>query len=232
MFDFIRKQPLWEAVDKGYLGELDSKISYQLKTAQDLMIYTRLRDATGLRIAEIGGGDSRILRRLGQRNTCFNIECFEGRDQGPKGEIRIENVTNINAYIGAFDSAVPEDAFDVMFSVSVVEHVETNKLDSFHRDMLRALRPNGIFLHAIDLYLEDEPNQYVRERFDLYRGWIDGGAGAVPIEAVRDVALRFKPDMASNPDHILHGWGKVVPSLIGLRTQAQNVSLLVGGRKR
>lgn len=231
MFDFIRKQVLWDALDEGRLNELESKISYQLKIAQDLMIYSQLRETRGLQIAEIGGGDSRILRRLGRQNICFNIERFEGRDQGPEGEIVIENVKNINAYIGAFDSAVPDSAFDVMFSVSVVEHVDTEKLDSFHRDLLRALRPNGIFLHAIDLYLEDVPTPYVQERFDIYKGWVNGNAEVAPLGEIRDVALRFSPDMASNPDHILYGWGKVVPALIGLRARAQNVSLLVGGRK-
>jgi len=116
---------LWRALDAGRLAELETKISYQLKTVQDLAVYDHVRDLKGKKIAEIGGGDSRILKRLAKSNDCYNIEKFEGADQGPKGEIIIENTTNIAAFIGDFDLAVPADAFDVAFSVSVVEHIET-----------------------------------------------------------------------------------------------------------
>lgn len=40
MFDFIRKKDIWDACSKGYLDELkNSKISYQLKIAQDLAVW-------------------------------------------------------------------------------------------------------------------------------------------------------------------------------------------------
>ena len=123
MFDFVRKSQIWNALDNGRLAELDSKISFQLKTMQDLAVYEMLRDHRGSKIAEIGGGNSRILRRLAQTNQCYNIEKFEGIDGGPKGEINIPGVTNVDAYVGDFDGALEADSFDVAFSVSVVEHV-------------------------------------------------------------------------------------------------------------
>jgi len=82
---------LWRALDAGRLAELETKISYQLKTVQDLAVYDHVRDLKGKKIAEIGGGDSRILKRLAKSNDCYNIEKFEGADQGPKGEIIIEH---------------------------------------------------------------------------------------------------------------------------------------------
>jgi SAM-dependent methyltransferase len=231
MFDFVRKSQIWNALDNGRLAELDSKISFQLKTMQDLAVYEMLRDHRGSKIAEIGGGNSRILRRLAQTNQCYNIEKFEGIDGGPKGEINIPGVTNVDAYVGDFDGALEADSFDVAFSVSVVEHVVDDKIAAFHRDLIRILKPGGIFLHAIDLYLADEPSSYWVSRYGIYRSWVTEDRAISPIGQIFEGPLSFSCSMASNPDNILHGWGALVPSLTELRTQAQNVSLLVAGRK-
>jgi len=87
MLDFIRKKDVWDACDKGYLGEHKSKkISYQLKNAQDLGIYRFVRELRDLDIAEIGGGNSRILERMAVNNRCANIENLraEGWDRWRK----------------------------------------------------------------------------------------------------------------------------------------------------
>ena len=81
MFDFVRKSDLWAAWDAGYGKELGGG-QYHLKTAQDLSVYKHLRGLSGLKIAEVGGGDSRVLRRIAGTNECFNIEKFEGADGG------------------------------------------------------------------------------------------------------------------------------------------------------
>lgn len=233
MFDFIRKKELWQACDKGYLDELKSKnISYQLKHAQDLAIYQHVRDLSGLDIAEIGGGNSRILERLAKHNQCFNVEKFEGRDLGPTGPVELQNVRNVNAYVGDFSSALADCSFDLVFSISVVEHVETTKLDAFFEDSMRILRHGGQFLHAIDMYIAEEPLAYALDRFDRYRRWITDSSHVRPMGAVYPGPLRFATDMVSNPDNILYGWNSLVPSLHDVREQSQSVSLIIGAHKQ
>lgn len=232
MFDFVRKRDIWDACDKGYLEELKSKnISYQLKNAQDLAIYRLVRDLRGLDVAEIGGGDSRILERVALNNRCTNIEKFEGKHFGPAGEIQLHGVRNINCYVGDFDSSIQDESFDLVFSISVVEHVPTENLDDFLRDSLRILRPGGRFLHAIDAYVQDNPTSYVLDRFDRYRRWVTEYDGISATGPVFVGEFRFTTDMISNPDNILYGWNKQVPSLSEVRAVSQNVSLLVGGMK-
>jgi SAM-dependent methyltransferase len=232
MFDFVRKMEIWDACDKGYLDELESKkISYQLKIAQDLAVYRHVRDLTGLDIGEIGGGNSRVLERLAKKNRCFNIEKFEGRDLGPAGSIALEGVKNINAYVGDFDALLPDESFDLVFSISVVEHVETASLDAFFQDSLRILRRGGRFLHAIDMYVQDEPKAYAQDRYERYRKWCAETRGVEPLGAVFAGQMAFSTDMISNPDNILYGWNSLVPALKAVRTVSQNLSLLVGGRK-
>lgn len=232
MFKFTQKKEIWDACDKGYLKELKAgNISYQLKTAQDLSIYRLIRDCSGLKIGEIGGGNSRILEKLAEKNTCYNIEKFEGRDQGPGKEVLLKNVTNISAYIGEFSHDIQNEFFDLVFSISVVEHITTENLDNFFRDSLRILKPGGVFIHAIDMYLTSEPSEYTLERYRHYMQWVSQNEATRPLGFVTDRYPLFDPTMVSNPDNILYGWNSLAPSLAQLRVNAQNVSLLVAGSK-
>lgn len=233
MFDFVRKKDIWDACDKGYLNEIKSnKISYQLKHAQDLAIYRIVRESHDLKIAEIGGGNSRILERLAIKNRCANIEKFEGKNFGPIGEIKLNAVGNINSYIGDFDKVIPDAHFDLLFSISVIEHVETHCLDEFFGDSLRILKSGGRFYHAIDMYLQDSPTSYNLERFDIYKRWVANNDLVMPAGNIFSGRLEFSADMISNPDNILYGWNSLAPSLSQIRAKAQNVSLIVGGIKK
>jgi SAM-dependent methyltransferase len=232
MFDFLRKTTLWQALDKGYLDQLKpNKISYQLKTAQDVAVYSYIKDSKDFDIAEIGGGDSRILEKLAENNRCVNVEKFEGEALGPVGEVNLSKVTNINCFIGDFSPQIKEELFDIIFSISVVEHIETQNLDSFYRDSLRILKKGGKFVHAIDMYLQDSDSAYNNERFDIYKSWVCRSGFVKPMGNVFVGGLGFATDMVSNPDNILYGWNQLVPSLSRLRAHSQSVTLLLGAIK-
>ena len=230
MFDFIRKPDLWASWDAGHGRELGGG-PFHLKTAQDLSVYGFLRELRNKKIAEIGGGDSRILKRIAPVNQCYNIEKFEGADGGPEQEIRIDGVKNIKVFVGEFSNQLADDSFDVAFSVSVVEHVPSSMLEDYFRDCIRIIKPGGLFLHAIDFYLSDRPSAGQIERFEAYRQWTTskdldwvGGIYRGP--------LQFSCTMATNPDLTMYNWGKASPTLINTRLRSQSVSLLTAARKR
>jgi len=231
LFDFIRKPEIWRAMDAGLLSEIPGKLSFQLKTMQDLAVYSHLRDFRDMSIAEIGGGDSRILPQLAKTNRCFNIEPFEGADNGPKGEVRITGVENIRTTVGRFDPILKDASFDVVFSVSVVEHVADPEFSAFLEDNIRILKPGGVMYHAIDMYLSDSPTDFWRDRFEMYRKAVTERDDLLPVGAIGASQPAFTPDMASNPDHIMYGWKTISPSLNDLRQIAQSVSLLIGVRR-
>ena len=195
-------------------------------------MYAHLHRSEGLEIAEVGGGNSRLLGPLSSHNRCWNIDRFEGLGNGPTTASAIPEVSVLDAYLGDFDPALPAEFFDVVFSISVVEHVDTDRLDLFHQDLLRILRPGGRFIHAIDMYLADQPTPYMHDRYSRYRGWLGEYDAVEPLGDVLGGELSFSCDMASNPDNVLFGWGASVPQLRPLREVAQSVSLLVAGRKR
>ncbi len=230
MFDFIRKPLLWSAWDAGHGRELGGG-SYHLKTAQDLGVYQHLRDLRGQKIAEVGGGASRILHRIAGANTCYNIEKFEGADGGPAEEIEIDGVENKKVFLGEFSDDLQPDFFDVVFSVSVVEHVPNDMLGLFLDDGIRILKPGGLFLHAIDVYIQDQPNDAHIARFDAYRAWVDDSR-LEALDRVYRGSLQFTCDMVTNPDLTMYNWGRLAPQLIELRQRAQSTSLLVAARKK
>jgi hypothetical protein len=232
VFDFIRKSTLWEAWDDGLDREIGELPTFQLKSMQDLVVYRLLRGTRGKTIAEIGAGHSRVLPALAKQNSCVAVERFEGKGGGPTRGQSLPGVRTVAAYLGENDPALPDEAFDVVFSISVVEHVSGRKaLAAFHDDQLRVLAPGGVFVHAIDLYLEMEPARPQAARFEIYRDWVTSTPRAEPVGEVYTGPCRFSTDLATNPDNVMHMWGKVSSKLTELRQQAQCVSVIVAGRK-
>lgn len=230
MFDFVRKPLIWEAWDGALQEEIGEMAAFQLKSMQDLAVYRLLKGVSGQTIAEVGAGHSRLLPVLARQNQCVAIDGFEGRGGGPTAAQDVSGVQTIATYLGEMSPLLASESFDVVFSISVVEHVEA--LAAFHEDQLRILRPGGFFVHAIDMYVSDEPDDHNRRLFEIYRGWVTCSEGVEPLDQVYSGPFAFTCDLATNPDNIMHSWGRVAPSLVGLRQRAQCVSVLVGGRKR
>ena len=61
------------------------------------------------------------------------------------------DVTFREGYIGASQDVLPDDYFDLVYSVSVIEHVPESSLPDFHADLLRILRPGGVQIHSYDV---------------------------------------------------------------------------------
>lgn len=227
MFDFIRKPEIWAALDEGLLKGTHQH-SFHLKTMQDLFILQRLQGFKGATIGEVGGGASRVLPELARNNKCFNIEPFEGVGNGPQEEIRLPGVGNIRASVGKSQPSIDDATFDVLFSISVVEHVKNEDLQGFFDDCVRILKPGGVMYHAIDIYISARPSQFWQNRFQLYRNAVASRADAAPIGPVYNGTLTFSPDMASNPDIVMYRWRSLSPLLDDLRQHAQCVSLKAG----
>lgn len=231
MFDFIRKPVIWDAWERGIDADIAKTQRFELKSMQDLAIFAQLRHLRSKRIAEVGAGHSRVLPVLAKTNSCVAVERFEGQAGGPSEEREVAGVSNVPAYLGEHDPRLLDGYFDVVFSISVVEHVPLDGLAAFHDDQLRILKPGGLFLHAIDLYLQDEPERAPVRRFEEYRRWVTATEGVAPEGEVYEGPCRFSCDLATNPDDVMYRWGQVAPTLAGTREVAQGVSLIVGGRK-
>lgn len=229
MFDIVRKQAYWEALDNDAvfrsLGGKSLKALDGLKHIQDAWSLGRLLPLRGKKILEVGGGVSRVLPALDESNERWNLDEFLGVGNGVTEVPEMPGVKIVRRRLGDFSEEVPSNYFDVVFSISVIEHVPTDELEAFWKDHSRVLSPGGMAMHTIDLYIEDAPNSSLDGRLGAYRDLpVKHG-----LEFIDPPALprspTFQCDMASNTDFGMWLWNKSVPTLAERRARSQSVTL-------
>lgn len=198
---------------------LRSPRPYELKDVQDAFVLSRLRQARGATILEVGGGNSRILPVLSSSNECWTVDRFEGKGRGPTRVPRIPRVKVVQAYMGDGSPELEAGYFDFVVSVSVVEHVPLDSISAFFGDCARVLKPGGRMIHAIDTYLFDASDRSVaqvfQERIQAYLGFAQRPDLQIMLveEPGVDPDLRFSCRYATVPDNVLHEWNLRRPSV-------------------
>lgn len=127
-----------------------------LKVYQDLLVETFIRDnlPPGARLLEVGGGESRVIAALKDDYECWNLDRLEGYGGGPTA-VDDRGFRLVRSYLGERSAELPDHYFDLVFSISVLEHVPESA-ESFHAlcdDLDRLLRPGGFSLHCFDVIL-------------------------------------------------------------------------------
>ena len=126
--------------------------------------------------------------------------------------------------LGSFSPELPDGYFDVVVSISVIEHVPFDVYPKFWADHARVMKAGGLALHAVDFYIGDEPDPVAERRADeMFQAWED--SGLVPEEISLERPIVFRSSFASNPDYGMWVWNAYAPGLTALRSAAQSVSL-------
>ncbi len=137
-----------------------SPATCDLKVYQDSLLYTWILDnlPLGARLLEIGGGESRIISVLKNKYEIWNLDKLEGSGFGPTQLIEKQGYHHVSDYIGAFTKELPTEYFDLVYSISTVEHFpeSAESLQLIFGDIHRLLKPGGISLHAVDALLYDK----------------------------------------------------------------------------
>ena len=148
-----------------------------LKRYQDLLVYAFIKEniAVGSRIMEVGGGNSRLLKKLSGTYECWNIDKLDGLGNGPTSA-HIDNVHLVKDYMGNFNTDIPADYFDFVFSVSVLEHVPQDDdvlFENIVNDINRVLKKGAYSLHLFDIvYQNDKPrvfSKFIPYIFDNFK---------------------------------------------------------------
>lgn len=222
MLKFIKKKEFFEWLDSKVANRADQT----LKGIQDAWILSQIGDTKGKKIAEIGGGNSRTLEKLVKKNQCWNIDKFEGAGAGPKNWRGSSKIKVIKSFMGDFSENLEDEFFDIVYSVSVIEHVPTDRIGDFFRDVARILKPGMLLYSAIDLYLGDEPMPGATQRLNAYLNASIDGTGLEFLEAPEvSPEEGFSCAYATNSDITMNVWNKVAPDLRGVRETCQSVSL-------
>lgn len=124
----------------------------------------------GGRLLEIGGGQSRILNIFKDRYECWNLDKFEGVGNGPKGKPASSiGYTWVEAYAGEFHKDLPDGYFDLVFSISVLEHIpRDNKIyDDIIADCNRVLKSGAYSIHLLDIVLPGWRHPFIEYAFEV-----------------------------------------------------------------
>ncbi|MEO8210044.1 MAG: methyltransferase domain-containing protein [bacterium] len=132
-----------------------------LKVYQDLfmMSYILQNIEPGSKILDVGGGASRILSYFKDTMECWNIDKLEGMGNGPvDDQFEREGYKLVYDYMGNFNEELPNDYFDLVFSISTLEHVpeELKNYENVLMDINRVLKPGGYSVNCIDVVWHSE----------------------------------------------------------------------------
>lgn len=131
-----------------------------LKVYQDLLVFAFIKEnlKPGSKMLDIGGGYSRILNYFKNDYECWNIDKLEGLGNGPT-EMQMEGIKLVLDYMGNFNSELPDNYFDFVFSISALEHVPEDDLSLFEKiynDINRVSKDDAFVFHCFDVVIKDE----------------------------------------------------------------------------
>ncbi len=223
MLDIISKNEYWETLDL----QLISRNHHSLKNVQDGFILRNTYLMNNKKILEIGGGDSRVIQKLSQKNECWMLDKFEGNANGLIGVPSLEKVKIVKDFMGSFNPEVPDNYFDCVFSISVIEHVPVSELKSFFTDCARVLKPGGRMLHAIDINITDKELNHKHLQVEEYLKILNNSD--FPLKFVEppkiDEYVSYKCTYASNPNNQMYSWIQINPKSKEMRSKFEGVSI-------
>jgi len=135
-----------------YSGQVPS--TCDLKVYQDLLVYSFITNniKPKARILEIGGGESRVIASLKENYECWNLDRLHGVGFGPTKLLETDGFRIVKDDIGNFTNELPDAYFDLVYSISTVEHFPKDEkvCALILADILRVLRPGGASIHCVD----------------------------------------------------------------------------------
>lgn len=233
MFRFVTKKEYWDIEDSGIMKEIPGNACWHLKDIQDAVAYDNLRDCQYKYIAEVGGGGSRILPVLAKKNYCFNIDKFEGHNNGPVGiPTSMQDIKVIDCYLGSTKDCIEDTFFDVVFSISVVEHIFEADLPGFFADNARIMKSGALSLHLIDIPCGDsEPTEWNLKINSIIKAEFFKHFTPLSTEIIAPEDFHFSCAYATNPDNVMNQWNKLDPSARKLFETSQICTLFIAGTK-
>ncbi len=112
----------------------------------------------GAKIIEIGGGEPLVANFLAELGyIVYLVDPYDGSGNGPieydyykKKYPKVQIVKN---YFNDGLTNFPNNFFDAIFSVSVLEHVSDENLLPIYKGINKFLKPGGFSIHTVDVVL-------------------------------------------------------------------------------
>lgn len=136
---------------------------WSLKEYGTLFIYDLIRSTGAKRVLELGCGYDTFFAShmpaigveywcIDKSNNYLGVGKDETRFLSVVEERRRLGATYIDGLLGDGTPGLPENSFDIVFSISVLEHIDDRTMPSVVTEIKRTLRPGGRSAHTIDIY--------------------------------------------------------------------------------
>jgi SAM-dependent methyltransferase len=137
----------------------DKSYAWGLKAMGTLFCADRIVRFKPARVLEVGAGwNCHFDKHFGPDHEYWMIDAGadiawnkESQEKFERSILERKNTHFVRGLLGNFHSELIDNSFDLVFSISVVEHVPPEQKRDFYKDMLRILRPGGMIAHSIDI---------------------------------------------------------------------------------
>jgi SAM-dependent methyltransferase len=154
--DFVRLKGLYPKLFAGYGFE------WSLKEFGSLFIYDHIIQSQEKVILEFGPGFNLFFTS----KLPADAEYWSIDDSGSKLGIgeeskRFESVVrqreqnghrHVHGLLGDDSKVIPDDHFDTVFSISVIEHIPGDVMENVAKEAFRVLKPGGTLINTVDIY--------------------------------------------------------------------------------
>lgn len=124
-----------------------------LKQFGTLFCYDTILELRAKTVLEAGAG----MNLFFDQNLDSDIDYWVADKSGFYGEefnaflSKRKRTSYVESLLGDFDPRLENEKFDLVFSISVLEHTKDENLGNAFADMARILKPGGSIVHTIDL---------------------------------------------------------------------------------
>ncbi len=179
------------------------KYQYGLKQFGALYVIDWFRQFKPKRVLEMGAGNSVLFdHRIGDQCEYWMVDDsgFYQEEQFQTSLTKRNHTKFVNGLVGEDLPNLPENYFDLIFSVSVLEHVTRDKVTEVARHMRRLLAPGGRLVHSIDI-----PANRVKDRpVFWHRALDDAGIGSPAPPTTLDFGDTVEGAVILEPFHIVN----------------------------
>ncbi len=127
----------------------------------------------GSRLCEIGAGEPLVASCLANAGYDVTIvDPYNGSGNGPqefdKFKIDFPSLKFHRQNFGFDVEGLEASSFDAIYSISVIEHIPFQGIDSLVAGCAKYLKKGGLQIHAIDLVVAGSGEQYHKEMFSYF----------------------------------------------------------------